>query len=691
MTWRRRLSPPLWARILAIVVGALAAAQVVTLILTVFFPPAPPSQYSLTDIGMALRGGTASHDLDRPLVLTFEDTAPSLQSPGWLVSAPATKDLAKLVGASETDVRLLFYAPPPLAGAPMPPPPAHAEAATRALFISRMVQVGQAGGAGGPGGAPPMVMGPGGMPPGGMMPGGMAPGGMSPSGMGPGGMMQQGGGFPSSMRMQRQSQQQTWRQRQQSAFPSSTPGGAAAAASPGGFGGRGPSSAPAGMGQPAASPGRAPGGFDAMSGAPRGPIIRSPLDAAVFARPGVRYVFTPAQEPVRAPAPVAATPVVQTPAADPPAVTPERIEPTRPAAETTIAHVPQTHLADARPAAPVVAERTLPPPAAAATSVFSLGRAPYVEGEFVAAMKMNDGRWATVRPQAEGFPNSWQRRVLLWFGLSVALIAPVALYVAWRLAAPLKVFAESADRLGREPSADLPPLSGPAEIGKAADAFNLMQQRLKRYVDDRTGMIRAISHDLRTPLTRMRFKLERASPALRSAIGRDMDQMEEMIASVLAFMRDETHIATRQIVDLRSLLEVVVDDAPGPVKLEPGPAVLAEVDVVGVQRVVENLIDNALKYGERATVRLDVHEGEAWIEVADAGPGLASEDLERVFQPFYRSEAARASGKSGVGLGLSVSRSTIRAHGGDLRLRSADKGLVAELRLPQARQMKAAA
>lgn len=110
-----------------------------------------------------------------------------------------------------------------------------------------------------------------------------------------------------------------------------------------------------------------------------------------------------------------------------------------------------------------------------------------------------------------------------------------------------------------------------------------------------------------------------------------------------------------------------------------------------MQRVVENLIDNALKYGERATVRLDVRDGEAWIEVADDGPGLASEDLERVFQPFYRSVDARASGKAGVGLGLSVSRSTIRAHGGDLTLRTAPKGLIAELRLPEARPARTAA
>ena len=674
MTWRKRLSPPLWARILAIVVGALGAAQVVTLVLTVFFPPAPPQQYSLSDISAALRGGDTPEDHDRPLVLSFEDTAPSLQSPGWVVSPPATRDLARLVGAAETDVRLLFYAPPPLAGAPMPPP-AHAEA-TDSRLLSGVVQVGQAGPAGGPGGPMgPPPMGPGG------------PGGF------PGGMAQPNGPFPSSQRLPRSPTSMPQSTPQSAPQPQRMPGGfsRATVGPPGASPNAGPGMGSA-MGQ--VSPNRAPGRPDILNGAARGPIIRSPLDAAVFARPPTRFVFTTtstSETPVRAPAKTepASAPVVIAPAAAPPVATPERIEASRPATESTLTRIPPTRPPQIAAPPSVVAERTLPPPNVA--TGFRLGRAPYVEGEFVAAMKMDDGRWATVRPQPEGFPNSWQRRVLLWFGLSIALIAPVALFVAWRLAAPLKVFAESADRLGREPSADLPPLSGPAEIGKAADAFNLMQRRLKRYVDDRTGMIRAISHDLRTPLTRMRFKLERASPALRSAIGRDMDQMEEMIASVLAFMRDETHAGARQIVDLRSLLEVVVDDAPGPAKLEPGPAVLAEIDVVGVQRVVENLIDNALKYGDQATVSLDVRDGEAFIEVADRGPGLAADDLERVFQPFYRSEAARASGKSGVGLGLSVSRSTIRAHGGDLRLRPGDTGLVAELRLPQARAAAARA
>ncbi len=677
----KRISAPLWVQILAVVIGALAAAQLVTLALTVFFPPAPPQQYSLSDISAALRGGGVSDDRAKPLVLSFETVAPSLQSPGWLVSPPATRDLAKLVGVPETDVRLLFYIPPPLAGAPVPPPPGH-EAAYRPP-MSGVVQVGQAGGAGGsgpgpggPGGGP---WGGGGMPGGPMGPGGQRPpmtgGGQAPVVMAP----PAGGRFP-----QNSSSPMSGRPSGQSSRPY---GGAASASAPGSFGHPGDRGAASDIGAPGAQ--ASPGGNTGF-GSPRGMIIRTPVDAAVFSRRFEATTSATVSAPVvTAPPPVDVQPPARAPVREKATVaTPAPIELARPAAPEHLATLPKPQAHAAAQAAPIV-DRPLSPPAQA--SGFNFGRAPYVEGEFVAAMRMDDGRWATVRPRPEGFPNSWQRRVLLWFGLSLALIAPLALFVAWRLAAPLKVFAESAERLGREPSADLPPLTGPAEFGKAADAFNVMQQRVKRYVEDRTGMIRAISHDLRTPLTRMRFKLERASPALRSAISRDMDQMEEMISSVLGFLRDETQGAPRQVVDLRSLLEVVVDDAVTPVSLESGPAVLAEIDVIGVQRVVENLIDNAIKYGQRARVRLGVLEDEAFIEVADEGPGLSPDDLERVFQPFYRSAGAKASGKSGVGLGLSVSRATIRAHGGDLRLRSGEGGLVAEIRLPCARAVRAAA
>lgn len=654
----RRLSPPMWARILAVVVGALIAAQVVTLALTVFFPPAPPSRYSLSDIGAALRGAVTRHDRDRPLTRTMEAAPPSLDSPGWVVSPAATRDLAKLLGAPETDVRLLFYAPPPLVGGPLgPPPPPPRREASRDYVLAGMLPPARGMRSRAPGAVPPGARPPfGRLPPSVSMAGNGAP----------------VAGFSRPMRVPDRAlaQAQAIRQRM------SAPGGWSGAPRP-------PLDR---AGRPAALVGALPGLADGAR--PRGPIIRSPLDAAVF---GVRFsgrTESP-DEPIRpAPAPPSPEPVTLV-RAEPPATVPAPVERVAPPVAEPVAVAPRAVAAPkAQSAAPVAAApRTLAAPAAP----FGFAPPSYVEGEFVAALKQADGRWATVRPQAEGFPNTWQRRVMLWFGLSIALIAPIALLVAWRLAAPLKAFAESADRLGREPSADLPPLNGPAEIGMAAEAFNRMQRRIKRYVEDRTGMVRAISHDLRTPLARMRFKLERAPPSLRAAIGRDMDQMEEMIASVLSFMRDEVQAETRQVVDLRSLLEVVVDDAAGPVKLEPGPAVLVEVDVVGVQRVIENLIDNAVKYGGGAMLELTTFDGEACVMVRDEGPGLSPEDLEEIFKPFYRGAQARASGKSGVGLGLSVSRSTIRAHGGELTLRPGAQGLIAEVRLPGARTVDAAA
>ncbi|PLR05789.1 histidine kinase, partial [Caulobacter flavus] len=350
--------------------------------------------------------------------------------------------------------------------------------------------------------------------------------------------------------------------------------------------------------------------------------------------------------------------------------------------------------APAAPPKPVVAEAKPQPqgralPAPVARGLFGLAPAPYIEGDFVAALRVADGRWVTLQPKPEGFPNSWQRRVLLWFLVSFAVVGPVGYLFARRLVAPLAGFADAAEALGRDPSSPVLAAHGPAEIGRAARAFNQMQARLTRFINDRTAMIGAISHDLRTPLTRMRFRLERASPALRREIGQDIDQMEAMINSVLAFMRESAEAGARQHVDLRSLIECVVDDAEitgGDVVLEPGTAPQVEIDVLGLQRVFTNLVDNAVKYGDSARVRLYVDGDEAVTEIRDRGPGMSEDELGRVFTPFYRSVAARTSTKQGVGLGLATSRTTVRAHGGEIRLSNTGEGLMAQVRLPLAAQ-----
>ena len=219
----------------------------------------------------------------------------------------------------------------------------------------------------------------------------------------------------------------------------------------------------------------------------------------------------------------------------------------------------------------------------------------------------------------------------------------------------------------------------------AARAFNEMQERLRRYVGDRTAMVGAISHDLRTPLARMRFKLEGAPEGVREAVLSDVDQMERMISAVLSFIKDAHEPSERTSLDLLSLLECVVDDAAAAgadVSLISDATVVVEADPLALQRLFENLIDNAAKYGKRSTVRLFQADGEAVVEIADQGPGIAPADMARVFEPFYRAEAARTLDGSGVGLGLAVARSIAIAHGGDVTLASTDRGLVARVMLP---------
>lgn len=309
---------------------------------------------------------------------------------------------------------------------------------------------------------------------------------------------------------------------------------------------------------------------------------------------------------------------------------------------------------------------------------------PPLLGEFSAAVRQSDGRWLVVRPLPEPIPNDWQRRVLLWLGGCLLLVAPLGYVFARRITAPLEQFVRAAETLGRDPSGPLMALSGPAEVGAAARAFNDMQVRLKRFIDDRTAMVGAISHDLRTPLARIRFKLEGAPKPVKDAVLADIAQMEAMISSVLAFIRDASAARPRERLDLLSLLECLVDDAGGQdfTVVEDSVPVTVEADALGLQRLFGNLLDNAVKYGARGRVLVFQDDGHAVVEIADDGPGLAQSELERVFQPFYRAEAARTLDGGGVGLGLAVARSIARAHGGDVTLVSSPTGLTAQVRLP---------
>jgi signal transduction histidine kinase len=200
---------------------------------------------------------------------------------------------------------------------------------------------------------------------------------------------------------------------------------------------------------------------------------------------------------------------------------------------------------------------------------------------FQVGVRQANGRWIVVRSQAVFGLSPWQQRVALWFVLSAIVMSPVAYVFARRLAAPIQLFADAAERLGRDPRAEPLPVKGPAEIRVAANAFNEMQERLRRYVEDRTAMVGAIAHDLRTPLTRLRFRIEGLPEDQRAKMANDIDQMEEMIAAALTFVRDASRPGERTPLELSSLLESLCDEMAetgASTEVESGEKVVLEGD-----------------------------------------------------------------------------------------------------------------
>ena len=310
----------------------------------------------------------------------------------------------------------------------------------------------------------------------------------------------------------------------------------------------------------------------------------------------------------------------------------------------------------------------------------------FVIAPFQVIVHTKDGQWLTVQPGQHKGLAFWQQRLLLLFAVSAVVLAPVAWFFARSLAKPMTQLADAAERFGRDPRAPPMAVTGSTEIVQAASAFNEMQDRLRRYVDDRTSMVAAIAHDLRTPLPRLRFRIEAAPEEAQAKMTSDIDQMEAMIAATLAFVRDAQADPTRTRLELSSLLESIVDDMAetgADVSVQQAEKVVIDADSLALRRLLTNLLDNAVKYGKTARATLSVHNRLAEIDIDDDGPGVPGAELNRVFDPFYRREPSRSRQTGGIGLGLSVARSIARAHGGDVALQNRPQGgLRAKVTLP---------
>jgi two-component system OmpR family sensor kinase len=290
---------------------------------------------------------------------------------------------------------------------------------------------------------------------------------------------------------------------------------------------------------------------------------------------------------------------------------------------------------------------------------------------FIAARQLQDGSWRVIESIVEGFPNRFQQQAILLFAAGLAVLLPLAWLFAKALSAPIRRFSQAAKRVGTDPGAPPLPVEGPAEMLMAIESFNAMQARLNRLLQERTQMIAAVAHDLRTPLMRLAFRLDDLPAPLGEKVNADILEMKSMISSALDFIRDRSVSVSRERLDFRLLVESVVDDQSDldhDVTLEAGEAITVEGDPLALRRAVVNVVDNAVKYGERARLRLRVDDGRCTLQVDDDGPGISASMTERVFEPFFRLESSRNRNTGGVGLGLAVVRATITDHGGDITL-----------------------
>ncbi|HRQ47233.1 MAG TPA: ATP-binding protein [Rhodocyclaceae bacterium] len=323
-------------------------------------------------------------------------------------------------------------------------------------------------------------------------------------------------------------------------------------------------------------------------------------------------------------------------------------------------------------------------------------------GRLLASIRLSDASPLTVRlPVPQTFtartplPPERVLAALLALIAGVTLLAWIAVRIATR---PLSRLAEAARALGEDPNRPALETHGPTEVALAASAFNQMQQRIREHVGERTRILAAISHDLQTPITRLRLRAEQIDDeSLRGQVQSDLDAMQALVTEGLDYARSLDAPAELQPVDLNALVHSVCEDAREmgwQVTLEGGVKSPCITRPVALQRALWNLIENGVKFGRTVAVSLDETPTAHLIRIRDHGAGLPESELEMVFEPFYRTEASRSRETGGTGLGLAIARNLLRAQGAEVRLRNMDGGgleAVVELpRVPQSTRRRAA-
>jgi len=302
-------------------------------------------------------------------------------------------------------------------------------------------------------------------------------------------------------------------------------------------------------------------------------------------------------------------------------------------------------------------------------------------------VRLKDGTWVRFRAAPMRIPRL-PSSLLFYLGLMLSVVAAVVLLAVRSVTRPLRVLGDAARKLGEDLARPPLPEEGPREAREAARAFNEMQARLRRMVDQRTRALSAMSHDLRTPITRLRLRSEMLEDqALREKLQADLDDMQRLVDVTLDYLRGLKEAEPIRPVDVNGLVAGLVDDfadTSRPIEVSGRAEQLFEGRPLALRRALTNLLENALTYGGKAALRVEDSPATLRLVVEDEGPGIPEADLARVVEPFERLEESRGRGTGGVGLGLSIARDIAASHGGALRLENrAPRGLRAILELPR--------
>ena len=315
-----------------------------------------------------------------------------------------------------------------------------------------------------------------------------------------------------------------------------------------------------------------------------------------------------------------------------------------------------------------------------------MGRGPMLHGfggfgmfrDLRVAVPLADGQWLSFATALPESGLAFSRQFVLSMAIMAIIVLAVSIWAVRRVTAPLASLSAAAERLGNDLNAPPVPETGTIETQRASRAFNAMQARLRGLVENRTLMLAAISHDLRTPLALLRLRAESVeNPQERERMLATIAEMDSLIGANLEIARDATASEPRRLTDLTALLQSIVDDmsdAGRAVTMEPAKPIVYESKPAALKRALSNLLDNAVKYGKTARAAIKATPAAIEITIDDDGPGIPEQELARVFEPFYRIEASRGRDTGGVGLGLAIAQSIVQAHSGTLTLTNRPSG-----------------